>query len=136
MNKAIHDHIKAAMDTLLVAEQEEIKQTKAKLPEVYKGYLSSLGASMRMSGLIPTLAFFSSRESSAKGDRWKVLDWIARVLNNNIEEYKALSSGKLLFEYSLKIKDGSPAAAKMEKDILDASVALKLCIRTFELVKK
>jgi hypothetical protein len=131
MNKAIHDHIKAGMTALGDTEQKE-----GKLLEVYKGYLSSLGASMRMSGLVPTLAFFSSKENSAKGDRSKVLDWIATVLQATIIEYKGLASGKMIFDHALKLTTNSQTAAKLEKDILDASVALKLCIRTFELVKK
>ncbi|MBL7729654.1 MAG: type III-B CRISPR module-associated protein Cmr5 [Chitinophagaceae bacterium] len=128
MNKAIHDMIEKAMATLTEAEKKE-----KKLADVYKGYLSSLGASMRMSGLIPTMAFFSSKENSAKGDRWKVLDWIASVLKESKQGYADLSSGRSLFERSLKANEH---ASTLEKDILDASVALKLSIRTFDLAKK
>jgi CRISPR type III-B/RAMP module-associated protein Cmr5 len=131
MNKLIQDYIKAAMEILTGAE-ESAKDKK--LPEVYKGYLSSLGASMRMSGLIPTLAFFSSKESSSKEDRWKVLDWIAEILQKNIPAYAGIGNAKSLFDYARQVAN-TDVAAKLEKDILDASVALKLSIRTFELSK-
>lgn len=131
MNKAIETYISQAMPVLEAAETAAKENKKAGLSKEYKGYLSSLGASMRMSGLVPTLAFFSSQENSAKADRWMVLDWITKILNQQLP-YSAIQNGKALFDYS---REAGTDKSRLEKDILDASVALKLCIRTFELTK-
>jgi len=126
MNKSIETYIKKGMTILEAAEKAE-----GKLKKEYKGYLSSLGASMRMSSLVPTLAFFSSKENSAKADRWKVLNWIAGILKESNSVYQSFTDGKALFTYARRINIDH---ARLEKDILDASIALKLCIRTFDLI--
>jgi CRISPR type III-B/RAMP module-associated protein Cmr5 len=131
MNKAIETYISRAMPILENAEIKQMEEKNSKLSKEYKGYLSSLGASMRMSGLVPTLAFFSSKENSAKADRRQVLDWITTILNQQ-PPYSAIQNGKALFDYS---REAGIDKNRLEKDILDASVALKLCIRTFELTK-
>lgn len=126
MNKNISKYIEDAMNEL----NKEVKDN-GKLKKEYKGYISSLGASMIMSGLVPTMAFYASKENSAKAQRWKVLDWIFNVLKKS-DKYKNISANISLFQYALQ---QNTDVKTLEKDIQDVSVALKLCIRTFELVK-
>ena len=125
MNKKIESYIGLAMREL------EKESTDSKLQKEYKGYIASLGASIRMSGLIPALAFYSSKENSAKADRSKVLQWILNVLKQT-DAYQELDKHTGLFQYALLKKEEN---ARLQKDILDVSIALKLCIRTFELTK-
>src|ERR1035437_2646781 len=120
MNKKIESYIAPAMNVLTAAA------SSGGLKKEYKGYISSLGASMIMSGLIPTMAFYSSKENSAKVDRWKVLEWVFSVLKIN-EPYIGIPSNQTLFEYS---RQPGTNKAKLEKGICDVSIALKLCIRT------
>jgi CRISPR-associated protein Cmr5 len=126
MNKNISKYIETAMAVL----NTEVS-SNGKLKKEYKGYISSLGASMIMSGLVPTLAFYASKENSAKAQRWKVLDWIFNVLRSS-DRYSNVNATISLFQYSLQ---ENADVKTLEKDIQDVSIALKLCIRTFELVK-
>jgi CRISPR-associated protein Cmr5 len=126
MNKNISKYIETAMAVL----NTEVS-SNGKLKKEYKGYISSLGASMIMSGLVPTMAFYASKENSAKAQRWKVLDWIFSVLRGS-DRYSNVSASVSLFQYSLQ---QNTDIKTLEKDIQDVSIALKLCIRTFELVK-
>jgi CRISPR/Cas system CMR-associated protein Cmr5 small subunit len=128
MNKSIENYIKTGMALLEAAEKKE-----GKLSKEYKGYLSSLGASIRMSGMVPALAFFSSKENSAKAERWKVINWIAGILKENHPVYRSIADGKALFTYARRSNLTNIEKSRLEKDILDTSVALKLCIRTFDL---
>ncbi len=125
MNKVIELYIEPAMQEL----QAESKKA-GKIAKEYKGYIASLGASIIMSGLIPTLAFYSSKENSAKGDRSQVLRWITNILK--IQAPYNRSTLTDLFKYA---REGTTDCKRLEQDILDVSVALKLCIRTFELTK-
>jgi len=127
MNKIVQNYIPAAMAQL--EKYERLRNIKdLKIEKEMKGYISSLSASIIISGLEPTLAFYSSKENSAKANRAIVLEWISGVLNEE-ESYKSKSIINL-FKHAL---EPSTDKRKLEEDILNAIVALKLCIRTFEL---
>lgn len=129
MNKTIENYIPDAM-LEIESYERKIQMNNEKIKKEMKGYISSLGASIIMSGLIPTLAFYSSRESSAKGDRSVILKWITNILS----KYTPYKVNPLpdIFKYALK---QTTDKVKLERDILDVSIALKLCIRTFELTQ-
>lgn len=91
----------------------------------YNGYISSFGASIGQTGLLPTVAFFSNEQSSAEKDRKKLLDAINIVLQTGDKE---------LMDFLLK--DSNYKKSHIKKDVLDAAVALKLAIRTFKLEKE
>jgi CRISPR-associated protein Cmr5 len=124
MNSKIESYINPAMEVLTDAAT-----SSGGLKKEYKGYISSLGASLIMSGLIPTMAFYSSKENSAKAERWKVLEWVFNVLRKT-NGYTSIPTNLTLFEFS---RQTGTNKKKLEKDIRDVSIALKLCIRTFEL---
>jgi CRISPR-associated protein Cmr5 len=125
MNNKVESYINPAMDVLTAAA------SSGGIKKEYKGYISSLGASLIMSGLIPTMAFYSSKENSAKAERWKVLDWVFNILKKT-NDYSNINPKLTLFEYARQTDTNKK---KLERDIREVSIALKLCIRTFELTK-
>ena len=100
-----------------------------KVAKEYKGYISSMGASIIQSGLIPTLAFYSEKKSSGNensdADRTKILEIIQEILKKD----------KTLFELAIDLKTDSQKLRKLQRDILNVSIALKLALRTFEITK-
>jgi len=99
------------------------KDGKRYIPKEFKGYISSFGASVIQSGLIPALAFFSNDEG-AKEDRSKILEVIYQILEINS------TSGNLL-KYAVEEYKGDKEL--LEEKIMDAATSLKLAIRTYKL---
>ncbi|UCN01256.1 type III-B CRISPR module-associated protein Cmr5 [Sulfurimonas sp. SWIR-19] len=99
--------------------QSEFKN--GEIPSAYNGYISSFGASVIQSGLKATIALFENKNASTKEDKNYLLKLIAKVLE--IKE-------KNLMTYVLENDNNIT-----KQQILDAAVALKLSIRTFQLKK-
>jgi CRISPR-associated protein Cmr5 len=93
------------------------------IPSAYNGYISSFGASIMQSGLLPTLALFENTNASTKENKEYLSYLIVQVLRGN-DEYTSL------LRYVL---EGNEQLLK--KEILDISIAIKLSIRTFTLDK-
>lgn len=111
-----------AIPTNQIATQ---KGTKMVIKSSYKGAVSSFSASLIMSGLIPTLQFYSAESDKRDANYGKILDAVANILNTTKEDLKkqalAAKSNKERF--------------KLKKDITDAAVALKIMMRSYEFVK-
>lgn len=118
MNRKIENYIRLAMT--------ELNEEKS-LPKEFNGYLASLGPAINMSGLIPAIAFYSTKEN-AKADRSKVITWIFNILKKE-NEWPGISNNESLLDFALRQSDQK----KLQKDIEDISVALKLTLRTFSL---
>ncbi len=118
MNRKIENYIRLAMD--------ELKKEKS-LAKEFKGYLSSLGPAINMSGLIPAIAFYSAKEN-AKADRSKVIAWIFNILKKQ-NEWPGIGNTETLLDFAIRQTD----QRKLQKDVEDISVALKLTLRTFSL---
>ena len=114
-----------------------------KVPLPFKGYISSFGASVIHSSLLPTLAFYSESKG-AKGDRSMLIPAMLYVLNegkiiilddvtkktlHEIEKFPEELPAKMyiFFQWILK-EDTNALTSKLNK----ASVALKLALRIFE----
>ena len=98
-------------------------------PEIakeYKGYISSFGAAVIQSGLLPALYFNHQSEGSGK-DRKKLMNVIFDVIKMG---YNINFSGNLL-EYA---KQDNVNLKQLEKQILNAATAVKLVIRTYKLL--
>lgn len=114
------------------------------VPKQFKGYISSFGASVIQSGLMPTLAFYSDAKK-AKGDRSMLIPSLIFILfdsnrfsDDNIRNIIVGIGNKskelpneihLLFKWLLKTNNEHPE--KLRKELMDASIALKLALRTF-----
>lgn len=115
MKKRIEQLIPKAID----AVETHLANNK-KVDSEYNGYISSFGAAVIQSGLVPAVAFYSSESSKSDKDKKKLLTAIADLMQ--IE-------GKLL---DFVLQNDFPTT----KDwVLDVATSLKLAIRTFELVK-
>jgi CRISPR-associated protein Cmr5 len=94
------------------------------IPSAYNGYISSFGASIMQSGLLPTLALFEKKDAPTKEDKSKLTSIIAKVLD--------VKGNITLLEWVLNSKEDQKY---LKEQILDISVAIKLSIRTFKLDK-
>ncbi len=117
----------------------------------YKGYIASLGAGIIQSGLIPTLSFYSDASKIKNDDELtphqkknKLLQAILYVIAGETTAKEQRLLNYVLVEID---KDFEPQnknfqqfkfnltkAKKIEKRILNASIALKLALRSFKQV--
>jgi CRISPR-associated protein Cmr5 len=126
--KTVEKMIPFAIKAVKKSKMEE-ENKKGVVNKAYKGYISSLGAGIIQSGLLPTLAMYKGNEDSdkKKANTGKLLNAIMYV----IKEYYHPSerNNNDLFNYALEARDQE----KAKQEILNASIALKLAIRTFKL---
>lgn len=95
----------------------------------FNGYFSAFGASVVLSGMKPALAFYANDKTTK--DRSNILKAIYKLIvpkskqTNNVE-------AKTLLEYYIK-NESDPL---LKHQILDATIALKLAVRTYKLEKQ
>ena len=94
-----------------------------KIPSAYNGYISSFGASVMQSGLLPTLALFENTNTKTKESKEYLTYIIIQVLRAKDDDIS-------LLHYVLK---GNEELLKPQ--IMDIAIAIKLSIRTFKLEK-
>lgn len=127
MKKRIEKYIPRAIELI-----HQVKIDKGGVvSNEFKGYFSSFGAAIIQNGLKPALAFFSNEASDAKENRAKILIAIYHLVYEKDYD-KTIKANKLLHEI---IQLGDNYAQKQE-EIIDASIALKLAVRTYKLEKK
>ena len=100
--------------------------TDGVIPSAYNGYISSFGASVLQSGLLPTLALFESTNSSRKENKEKkeYLTYIIfQILTGRDDDISLL---RYVINNNQEI---------LKPQIMDIAIAIKLSIRTFELKK-
>ena len=136
MNEKINNLIPRAMD---VIESSGIAHDGVVKKE-YKGYISSMGASIIQAGLLATLAFYQN-DSGKKAKSSFLLKAILSLIKPNN------STGTNLIKYVINesIKDNvtnnyvsvvdldSDKLYVLEQEVSDALVALKLALRTFKI---
>ncbi len=116
MKKRIETLVPEAIDVVAILTND-----KGQIPSEYNGYISSFGASVIQSGLVPAVAFYSNESSKSDQDKKKLLIAITKLMK--IE--------KSLLNYVCD-NDNS----KTKNWIIDITTAIKLAIRTYELTKK
>ena len=115
--KNIEQYIPKAIDVL------ENTFPSGVIPSAYNGYISSFGASVLQSGLLPTLALYESTNSSAKENKEYLTYIIFQILTDRKDDIS-------LLRYVL---DNNQDILKPK--IMDIAIAIKLSIRTFKLDK-
>ncbi len=120
MKTQIEKHIPTACKVLQAYLKEK---NKTLFPKEFKGYIAAFGPSVRMSGLLSTLAFYSATKG-AKEDRAKVLQWLCLILSD-------CGGSAVLFEEVCKRQGDAAFIRKTEHDLSHAVTALKLAFRTF-----
>jgi len=109
------------------AVQNEIAK-KGIVDSAFNGYISSLGASITMAGLLPTVIFFSEKGGS-QADRPAVVKSIIYILRQTGD----LRNDEKLTEKLLALvrSNNNAELSRIEELVTDAAIALKLAIRTF-----
>jgi len=117
----IEKYIPKALEVLLEEYPNRV------IPSAYNGYISSFGASIIQSGLLPTLALFENEnnQDKTKEDRSVLTKNILKVLDSNYPDNS-------LLRYTVYYKGNREI---LQNNIIDISIALKLTIRTFKLEK-
>jgi len=116
------------------------------IPKQFKGYISSFGASVIQSGLMPTLAFYSDAKK-AKGDRsllipalidilfkngsYTVDEKVNEILSALVEDKDKDLKSRIHYFFDWLLKKNGENPEKLKKELMDASIALKLALRTF-----
>ena len=117
--KRIENMIPLAIDAI-----SKIIAKDNKVSKEYKGYISSFGASVIQPGLIPTIAFYENENP----------DTIIIITLDQNQLYVITDgeniNGKLL-DYVLTKKEERRVT---KQKINDAAIAIKLAIRTFEMI--
>lgn len=122
--KSIEKFFPSSEDAL-ISNGLVVKETKAIAKDEYDGYLAAFGPSVIISGLIQTLAVYNANE-----ERQKVLNTITCVAG--IENTQ---SGKELLDLCISHLDNKDRLHVWREQIINASVALKILIRTYNLNK-
>jgi CRISPR-associated protein Cmr5 len=128
MKARIEKYLPAAIQ----AVEKIIRENNDPIPNEYKRYISSFGASVIQAGLLPAVAFYSSKASdSSSVDRTKVMDAILYILQQN---ETGINKQKLI-DFVIDIINANTNIEVWKNKIMDAATALKLAIRTFEITK-
>jgi CRISPR-associated protein Cmr5 len=122
---------------------------KQEIPREYQGYISSFGASVMQMGLLPTLAVFGSQKEGGGSaqDRAKLLTVLQAILTSKasgmdgalkqeVADYS--TKGKEshpLFGFAVRVAGDQVKQRELRTHLMDAAVATKLAIRTFQLSK-
>lgn len=101
-----------------------------KYPSVYKGYISSYGASIVQSGLVAASAFFERTDSNGDGSRYAVVRAVISILSKCDEVPENIA---LLSEYALQPEVDQ---RKLVKSVDKAIAALKIAIRQYKSTKE
>ena len=147
MKKDIQKMIPAALKAV-----ERYLLTENKVQKEYDGYAASLGAAIRSSGLVPALCFYTDiSRDSGDANRWRVLMAVNYVITgselsaelNQAQDRKNLLNTVISAVYgnqNIANANVNPANENntnraalhvWKKDILNASIALKLAMRNF-----
>ena len=119
--RRIEEYIPKALEVL---EKEE--DFKDGIPKEYNGYISAFGAGLIQSGLKPTVAIYENKNAQTKSEKDRLTKIILNIIAPN-------SSEKSLLRY---IINSNKAENILKEKIKDAAIAIKLSIRTFELIGK
>lgn len=119
---------KKKVNALIPIAYEVLKAefSKGEIPSEFRGYFSAVGAAITTGSLLSAIAFVSRKSESTAEARHKVPGLILNVFksDNEIKE-------ETLFDYVRKSDD-----QKMQEQVLNATLALKLALNLFELKKK
>lgn len=99
------------------------------IPAVYKGYISSLGASIIQAGIKTAILFYEANESGSEGDKRLITAAIRYMLNppeNNNTPFSAYKISEILSSDPHELQNQA-------LQIMDAATALKIVLRTYKM---
>lgn len=135
MNEKINNLIPKAM----VAIEESGIANNGVVEKEFKGYISSMGASIIQAGLLATLAFYQN-DSGKKADSSNLLKAILILIKTNdttetnLIKYVINKSKDNVTGNYVSANDLDPDKIYiLEEEVSDALIALKLALRTFKI---
>lgn len=135
MKKRIEKYFPAAMAAIKKVLQEDREEHV--IPREYQGYISAFGASVLQMGLLPTLAVHDDRESGAAKDKGKLLEVLSRTIQMNSGQILSEKARQVLSSQEKSLFRNAVQHPEIRQELadhlLDAAVAVKLCLRTFKL---
>ena len=122
MKKKMQEDIIHALDMI---KKVDMLDKNGKLPNEYKGYISSYGAAVGQSGLLPATMFYSEKGSSDKTKkmRCRLMQAIYAVLKKE----EPSTNEHILLDYAKLNYDNMSEA----QNILNAAIALKMAMRAY-----
>ena len=118
-NKIIEIASQALIDTNIVTNNQYQSE--------FGGYISSLGAAIIQSGLLPAMIFFENEDAEAK-DRHKVIKTIIIIINNCRVGKNPKAIDTTIVRYILD----NPNDSDLLREIIDAATAMKLALRMYK----
>ncbi len=125
MQKSVTKYFKAAdaaINNVSIANN-------GKIQSAYKGAVSAFGASLVMSGPVPTLQFYMAESTKRDAESSKIVEAIAKTIS---PEWDA----EILKNEVMKLERDRAGLYALKKKIVDAAIALKIMMRTYEFVKE
>lgn len=110
-----------------------IPENQTEVPKEFNGYISSFGASVISSGLLPTIVFFSQAGKS-KGDRRSVISALEYIVSKEFPEI--ISSNEKIITKVTEMVKAEQSMNRLQEKLNEAAIALKLAIRIFPKSKK
>lgn len=97
----------------------------------YNGQIAAFSVSVAMSGIKPTMAIYMSDSDNTAVNRKYIVELIAHMYKEDCGTGNITAEG--LYDMVIQIKDSSELAALAGK-IIEYAIALKLAVRTYNLV--
>jgi len=125
-----------SVDKYLLYADKAIKSsniaTGNTIPAAYKGAVSSFGASLIMSGLVPTMQFFMSESDKRDSDSRKIIEAIAQI----IDPSGSTDAEGLKTRVMIALGINNPQTRRVEiknlkVKIINAAIALKIMMRSY-----
>lgn len=129
MNHSRIDALLKKADEALTKEKIEIVKN-GKVDDGYDSAIAAFGPTVVLSGLMPALASYcaETKNGKTKTEKWKIVNAISFILQSKY----GWSDHNKLFNHCL---NNPSQTERLTTDIVDASVALKLMVRTYKIKK-
>lgn len=129
-NKTIDKLLSPAIEVI----KTNLSDKNGKVPSEYKGYISSLGASIIQSGLRPAIALYLNTESSSKASKILLMLSIQQLIHPEQSPKKEEGEKKIANQLFKQILDACDQnEARYQQQMMEAATAIKLTLRTFEM---
>lgn len=109
------------------SKEDSFFKENGKVAKEYKGYISSFGTAVLQSGLKVAVALFSDSSSGGEQSKLPIMNGVLDLLMLSDEDKKKYNT---LMEYVIDHHHNG-----IRTKVLDATIALKLALRTFEFDK-
>lgn len=121
--------VESLMPKAIETVQNILLNEAGKVQKEYKGYIASFGASIIQSGLITAIAFYENTDSQVGDKRRLLMKAILRLIDEDAFNINTPDNQYRLLDCVLSNQDNY---RELEDKIINASIAIKLAMRTYE----